>query len=750
MTEETRWVTLPSSKVEAAWKRHEAEELRKAAYNAAGRQREAQARYRATHGSSKVKPERPFIIWDGEQPRDTGYSLFGNSAGHEICHPSLSTEECLELIIATELEEPDAIHIGFGFNFDVSWILKDLPWRALNRLKKTGRTFWHGYLISHVPRKWFEVKYGGITARIYEVFSFFNQSLVDTLTTWEIGPWKEKTQDKFVFNASSVLPKKDLSSSRPFQPTVQISPFPLSLVPSLASIRTMSEKELVEVFKWVRSEFLWKDIDAIRVYMRLELKYTKILMERLREIFLAAGYLPKSWHGPGALAREAFRRHDVYSAKAVCPPAVRLAARYAFIGGRFTPRLVGHFKRPVLSYDMNSAYPYAMTFLPNLAKGKWRLVTNPDEIRREVAAGRFGLYRIKYHATADVDREPEKVRGLAFRMFPLPRRNKFGGVGWPNRVTSWFWTPEAKLVINDDDAEYIGAWVFYEDDPADRPFNYIPEYFRRRQMLKRLGNPAEYTFKIILNAGFGQCAQRVGWDQKKNLPPRTHQLEWAGYITSFCRAAMYEMVQRVGEENVISIDTDGLYTFAPIPMHDWEVGDELGQWKCEKFDDMVVWQTGMYGLKRDGEWVKAKTRGIPKGKYKPESLIEAFAAGQTEITVSSVKFIGYGMALNGMYSKNNTWCDVPQTFKLGGSGALMHRIKNCSVLCSGDTHILQNVPWYFPADSADSEPHYLPWEDNAPDITAIKTFDGIGEDITWLESWNPDADEEWRIPDDQF
>lgn len=765
---ETRWIRVPTRLAEEARKQREARELRVAAYNADGKQREAQARYRASgKGKSVVKPERPFVIWDGEQPRDTGYSLFGNSEGFEICHPFLTTEECLELIIDTEAEIPDAIHIGFGFNFDVSWILKDIGWTRLNRLKKTGRTFWRGYRIQHVPRKWFVVSYGGITAKIFEVFSFFNKRLPDTLAEWQIGPWADSITTSIPRQRPDVtIAEQNSQHGYPLKQVTSLSP--IYSVPSLASARNMSERELVECMKWVRSEFMYSDMETIRIYMRLELKYTRLLMEKLRETFLAAGYLPDSWHGPGALARQAHKRHNVASARSVCPVEVRKAARHAFVGGRFTPRLCGHMKRRVYSYDRNSAYPYAMTFLPNLAKGSWRLTTNPREIREAVTGNKFGMFKIAYHYRAEVESAPdweERVNRIAYGMFPLPRRNSHGGVGWPHRVTSWFWTPEARLVIDSEHAEFIAAWVFDEDDVTDRPFAWVPEYFRRRLLLKRLGNPAEYTFKIILNAGFGQCAQRVGWDQVNRKPPKSHQLEWAGYITSHCRAAMYEMVLLAGEENVISIDTDGLYTLEPIPVPDGVLGDELGQWKCEIYEDMVIWQSGMYGLKTKDcqvkscwnhkglasecghEWSKAKTRGIPKGAYSPEDLIKAVENGRTEIDVMQNKFIGYGMALNGSFARLNTWVQEPFTFKLGGVSSLVHRERTCSHSCTGTIHKLQNNTFFFPTLDPESHPHFLPWEENHPDM--IKAKD-LGDDLTFFDAWNPDSEEDWSMPDESL
>ena len=93
------------------------------------------ARYNKTrpyrnHGKIPLA-ERPFIVWDGEGPRDTGYSLLGNSEGEELCYPRLKTEDCLQFILESGRAHSQAIHVSFGFGYDVSNMLRELPWRHL-------------------------------------------------------------------------------------------------------------------------------------------------------------------------------------------------------------------------------------------------------------------------------------------------------------------------------------------------------------------------------------------------------------------------------------------------------------------------------------------------------------------------------------------------------------------------------------------------------------------------------------------
>lgn len=687
------YVEIPTVLALAAGHRAELARVRRARYEYRNPGRK--------HGQAPGTPRPPldsreFIFWDGEGPRDTGYSLMGNSKGMEICHPHLSTLECLNLIQECEVTYPDAIHAWFGANYDVSNILCDLSWRHLAGLHRNGSTVWRDWEIQHIPHKWLRVKHGQVTATMFDIRSFFAGGLVSVLEEWEIGPWDANVTQPGLASVSDLT------------------------VPDVAEMSQMTEREIVERFKKLRSEFTWADIESIRLYMRLELKYSVILINQLRDVFIDAGYLPQYWHGPGALARMAFNRHKVYDAMAETPEAVQSASRFAFAGGRFEQFRAGHVNGKVYSADQNSSYPYFATLLPDLRNGHWR----PG---RSFEPGKYALYRIRYHGVLD-----------PYHIHPLFRRLASGNVVWPYRVDGWYWSPEAGTVAFDPQAEFVEAWIFDEDTPARRPFAWLEEYYRRRQLLKRIGNPAEYTFKLIINSVYGQTAQRAGWDKKHNKAPRTHQLEWAGFITSGCRAASYLAGKACGDD-LVSIDTDGIFSTAPIDVAD--TGDNLGQWKLTDFDDGLFWQSGIYMLRRGDDWVKAKTRGIPRGSYTAEDMLECYRTGQP-LRLAKNTFVTYGLALGGRRDELNTWKQEPYEYVFGGSGKRGHFPSACARDCDGDMHRLAMPALYYgPYDSALSERHYLPWHDRADTELADRRL--LIDDTTLYDQNHLDMDDEW-------
>lgn len=625
----------------------------------ARRRLEADREYhaRARHAGRVKDPrkhhgqQKRFVGWDGEGPRDAGYALFGNSDGAEICHPNLSTLECLELLVQHKEENPNTINVWFGGDYDVSMILWQLPRRNMTALHEYNKTVWGEYRIEHIPHKWFKIRHGDIVVVLYDVHSFFDSGYYDALESWNIGTSEER-----------------------------------------AAIKRGKER---------RASFLWAEIDKIREYFRLELKLFRPICDKLRQMCADVGYVPGSWHGPGALARMALKKHGVHEAMRPTPREISEAVRDAYAGGRFELRWAGWIHGKVYNYDIHSAYPYFATMLPNLAKGKWRY-------SKKFESGKFGLYHIRYEA-----REPD-----SFRLYPLFRRMPNAGVAWPYRVTGWYWAPEAELVADDPEAKFVGGWIFDETDPTDRPFAWLAEYYRRRSVMKKAGQAAEYTLKLIINAVYGQLAQRVGWNRKTGEAPSTHQLEWAGFITSACRAAVYKAAASVGDQ-IISIDTDGIYAMCPVEGLD--IGNELGQWERTEYDDGVFWQSGVYCLKQGNDWVKAKTRGIPKGTYSAEDLLQAIKT-RKPLTIKKNKFIGYRQADNEQWSKRNTWVqDIPE-LAFGGGGKRQHlgRFGGCNIYCHDDLHALGAIQLTYAWGKADSVPHYLPWMDNSKEIAWIK------------------------------
>lgn len=604
---------------------------------------------------------KEFIAWDGEETRDKGYCLFGNSKGLFLRQPNLSTEDMLELIIETGRQYPNRFHVGYAFYYDVNQILKDIGKMRIAVLHKTNRVSWNGYTIEHIPHKIFTVsKYDEemgrrIRVRIDDCFTYFRNRFDKALRKYGI----------------------------------------------------VSGADLDEIIagKDAREWFKWKNIDVIESYWRKELKYLVMLMDVIRKDVNAAGFYIGQWHGPGALASYALKEHGMQDFKRKTPNDILPAVLSAYSAGWFERFKAGVHDGKVYTADINSAYVHAISLLPNLAEGDWEYVVDPNPDK--VFHTRFALYHIQLKGTFQ-----DFLMSAHGVPMPLPLRDKHGVINHPANVDGWYWAPEAALVAGRDDVSITEAWIFHDD--GSFPFKWVAESYDHRLLLQQLKNPAEKVIKWMLASLYGRAAQRVGWDEQTLEPPPWHQLEWAGYITSYCRSMCYRAAMDVAiRGGLVSIDTDGVISTVPFREDYLQngIGDGLGQWKIEEFSGMIYIQNGIYWLKgMDGEWVEPKLRGIPKEQVKDEKEALEALAGDGKIQLTKNSFIGYGQALHSDWKRWRTWEEREHVIDVNHSGKRQHIKMTCRACKAGYkmTERLHDLTPMIP-ENVVSVSHELPW-----------------------------------------
>jgi hypothetical protein len=627
---------------------------------------------------------KPFIGWDTEG-YDDEYGqhhcmLLGSSHSTPLTGPSLSTDECLDYIVDVAKDNPDGIHIAYAFDYDVNMIIRDLPLTSLRILRDHGSCTYKSYTLSHIPNKMFVVRPDareGVKRQwevtIYDISSFFNKSkYLDALLQWKI----------------------------------EASPEVL---------------ESIEAGKKKRGKFTYNDVEYVRSYWQNEISLLPALADSMRKALYDAGFFITSWHGTGALASYMLAQNGVDKAMSkhnpkATPHSVQVAIRSAYAGGRFQLFQAGLWEKPVYTADLNSAYVTAARYMPDLSTGEW-VRPNLFRVREMRQVPEFGLYRVSFQFAPQEDRAPT-VQEFS-QPFPFFWRGKNGGLSWPMMGEGWYWGPEVNAALASEKTRQgvtiEEAWMYRDD--GSRPFaGWIDEAYRKRLLLQRIESPSEFAFKAGLAAMYGQMAQRVGWDRKKKLPPRKHQLEWAGFITSWCRAEMQKLAQSAGRAALVSIDTDGVTSLRPF--RNLDVGDQLGQWKLKQFNGMLMWQNGIYWMRKGDEWAKPKSRGIPKAKTPRDRCMEALKeleADKTdewkkcEFEYKHVTFVGYRKALQNRTISPlwHTWQKEPMISEFGGGGHVRRRCPKCQYQIPEILHQMtaENIPdpWEM------SAPHRLPW-----------------------------------------
>lgn len=633
--------------------------------------------------SDRVRDEdRYFIAWDGEGAngieRHQHYVLFGCSTGARIKGNRLTTLQCLELIMSVGREHPDAWHVGFAFDYDVNMIIRDLSRRQILELKDKGATYFANrrFRISHVQAKWLEItEYNPsrpedkFTVKISDTFGFFQQSFV-----------------------------KALYANIPDHPL-------------------MAEIAKIEEGKKERNNFTYDHIDYIESYWETEIKLLEALIERLRDMLWDGGFRIKSWHGPGALANYTYKKNRIDEHKKDTPAEVYEASRFAYAGGRFELFRVGKFGTPgrrVYSYDINSAYPAAIANLPSFAEGYWRKVGRVDTSSPESIA-EFGVYRIKLFGPME--------DMFSARPSPLFHRDNRSCISFPWFLEGWYWSPEvAGMILNQNgcELEIVEGWEFVGWET--RPFGFVRDAYNMRKELKAAGDGTEKAYKLMLNSLYGKMAQRVGWERTGHAP-KWHQLDWAGYVTSWTRYRMYTVLSVIPPDDLIGVETDGVYT----TMSPAELGitdsKELGGWEVGSYDEMLYIQSGMYFTREGSKWV-GKYRGLDSGTLTQSMMLEHLQTLKPHsewppLVGKTTRFTGYRKALwnesmnmGELKSHMNTWTTSTKEVRSGATGKRVHRPDLCPACDVGATalempHTLVIQPGSL--RNHVSYPHDIPW-----------------------------------------
>jgi hypothetical protein len=630
-----------------------------------------------------------FVAWDGEGVTGADgvhrYVMLLTSAGDRLVNPNgIPTYDALSMLADIGARERGAIHVAFASGYDVNMILRDCSRRQLERL-------WSGewtmvcngaFVVQYRPRKSFSVRRWGMkrSTVLWDTFGFFQSSFVSAVEQYLGKDW-----------------------------------------PALA---------LIAKQKALRSTFTLGDVDAVSLYCRAECDTLVSLMGRLHGYMQDAGLSVSRWDGAGAVAAAVLSREGAadHLTRAI-PREVQIAARHAYAGGRSELVQYGYAPdTPVYHYDINSAYPTAMQHLPSLNAGQWR--RSSGFIRD---APTLTVYRVRWdlaHAA----------------LYPFFFRSHDASIFYPQRGEGWYWAPEvdaAREAIRSGALRgrctVLDAWSWEPVDPDARPFGFIASLYAQRQQWKRDKIGAEKVLKLGINSLYGKTAQHVGG--RDGAPPRYHQLEYAGWITSYTRAALFRAaIPTLARRSAIMLSTDAVYSLEPLT--DLPTGPNLGEWSAEPHDGICVVQSGVYWTRNDGEW-KAFSRGFDKGSISVESIRDAWKRGRDSYGATLSRFVTMGSALQARedapgFKAWRTWRTTPRALAL--CPAHTKRVDDArtrpSHAARGMVTTHAAVPASYMMGQTASAPYPLPWEVGD---ARYGTLDGVPTNIVEAEAYDSNA-----------
>jgi len=327
--------------------------------------------------------------------------------------------------------------------------------------------------------------------------------------------------------------------------------------------------------------FYRHNTNRIRNYCKFDCKLTKELSEHwIKQFHNAFEIYCKRWISSGYLAEKTLINNGIEFPKFNFIPydVQKFAWSIVAHGGRFEITKRGFVGQANL-YDINSAYPYAITKIPNLTKGKWKKLKSVHE------KAELGFFRI----IADI---PD---GKHIAPFPFKKG-----------IRVFFPTGKFETIVTlhelhaCENCEFYKILDSYQFIPESNEYpykNFIENLYQKRLELKRNHDPLQLPIKVILNSIYGKTGEKsVRMGNLFNPVIFTS-------ITGMIRAKLYDFVISNNLENcAIAFATDSILTKKKLDFN----GDTLGEFSFEnEASDCYIIQNGYNYM--NGQW---KNRGI--------------------------------------------------------------------------------------------------------------------------------------------
>jgi hypothetical protein len=380
--------------------------------------------------------------------------------------------------------------------------------------------------------------------------------------------------------------------------------------------------EIIQKFKPLRGDFANLQMDEITHYNEAECRVLSEIMRVLREKLRELGLNPLKWYGPGVLALETFKLYGIIKNKKCKTVGVygdflktkgikgspQDWAHHTFSGGCIDTLMQGvHMdeSRPICQYDISSAYPAEMYELPDMTAGVWKWHEKQKLSIDQIEAllkpmNMVSMVEINFLFNIDAPFYPlwfrcngdEKYSNHPYGTILRPRKGwgryeveeVLAAIAWcrkhfPNSAPARF--------------EFCGAWEFTPKDPNARPFAFIKTLFDMR-----VGIVAE-TERAIERWKEGECDGPIPYNVLEkviklilnSLYGKTAQSIGSKgiipaatnpFFASAITAGCRAKLMRAATLNpaaVIFLATDGIQAIGPLPGLETAATKVLGKWE---------------------------------------------------------------------------------------------------------------------------------------------------------------------------
>jgi len=430
----------------------------------------------------------------------------------------------------------------WNLQYDADCIVKLLPEEILRRYKwKKELKFQYGkFKIHYIDKKKLTISKGKHSISLYDIMQYYD--------------------DKKLVTAYKTNIKKDLDSEY---------------------LQTKEKRDKFTKHYYSRHKKL------IRKYCTMDCKLTCELAEHwINTFYQVFSFYCANWISSGYLAEKVLINNGVYIPLFnEVPFEAQELARNSFYGGRFELITRGFIGKCHI-YDINSAYPYSLTKIPDITKGRW---VSGNKIHQKAELGFFFI-------EASIDD--------SVKICPFPFRKKNRTICYPcGKFRTFVTLQELQMVAGDTKIKYkiLESHQFIPIKNCTYPFHeFIESEYYKRLELKNKKDPLQQAIKVVLNSIYGKTAQRTN-----NVIGNLFNPVIAASITGHTRAQLYSFMKENNlNSDVVAFATDAIACRKKIPDLD---STKLGEMKHDKYgDDTIFLSNGFYTL--DGKiW---KKRGI--------------------------------------------------------------------------------------------------------------------------------------------
>lgn len=523
----------------------------------------------------------------------------------------LRHDEIFEFLYQQKVENPKAAFVGFFLGYDFSQWLKSLP-------ESRGNALFHPFGIEKRQRKNPEIKQPWPVTSGHWDFDMLGMKRFKLRPHIKRSLWPQcevahKVPEQIAECATGKHnrhPHKWMyinDAGAFFQTSLLNAINPADWAPGTAVV-TPAEMKLLTAGKANRANAKF-DRDMIR-YNVLENDVLSRLMCTLNAGFVADGIRLRAdqWYGPGQAAQVWLRNIGAPTGEQIreaVPVWAIEAARMSYYGGWFETFVNGVIPEETYSYDINSAYPYAIAHLPCLLHGTW---THGQGDPGKLTKGHYRLINARF-------RGPSPRGNRDTYIGTMPHRDVNGGISRPRHTSGWHWQHEvdAARAARTVSKVEVMDWVEYKPCGCPPPLKAIEELYLGRLKVGK-NSPSGKSKKLVYNSAYGKMAQSIG-------VPKFANSIYASLITSQCRTMILRAIATHPDKSaaVAMIATDGIVFLSPHPTLKVDK-EKLGAWDYSVHHNLSILMPGLYWDDKSRQSIRAgknltlKSRGV-SGKY---------------------------------------------------------------------------------------------------------------------------------------